>query len=91
MSDTTIPTHLHLEDGAIVAHAVGTRVFDYYSMKVGTITRTATHADRSLYPNHELDGGAWWVDVTHDDGSRTMLDQSRMCSIEYARRRGWLK
>lgn len=93
MSDwatATPPATLHLECGAVIDHAVGVRVFNFYDRKPGHISRVARSADAPTMPVHERDGGAaWWVTVTHDDGSTVLLDQSRMCSIEYAARRGW--
>lgn len=85
------PAELHLEDGATVAHAVGVRVFNYYDRKAGHIERVATYPSASTMPVHERDGAAWWVTVRHDDGSSALLDQSRLCSIEHAKARGWLK
>lgn len=85
------PETLHLECGAEVAHSVGTPVFNYYDHKPGTISRVATYADAPTMPVHAKDGdAAWWVTVRHEDGSTALLDQSRLCSIEYARARGWL-
>lgn len=87
----TPPATLHLECGAEVAHAEGTQVFNYYDRKPGTITRAASYAQAPTMPVHDRDGhAAWWVMVKHDDGSTALLDQSRMCSVEYARQRGWL-
>lgn len=85
------PTQLHLEGGAVVDHAEGTRVYNYYDRKAGEITRVASYPDAPTMPVHEKDGAAFWVSVRHDDGTTALLDQSRMCSIEYARSRGWLK
>jgi hypothetical protein len=75
----------------VVEHAVGTRVFNFYDHKAGTIERVATRPEAPTMPVHGLDGGAaWWVNVRHDDGTSALLDQSRMCSIEYAVARGWI-
>lgn len=85
------PATLHLECGAVIQHAVDVRVFNYYDRKPGTIVGTATYAQPPTMPVHARDGGAaFWVAVRHDDGSTALLDQSRLCSIEYARSRGWL-
>jgi hypothetical protein len=89
--DAELPAILHLEGGAVVPHLVGTRVFNYYDRKAGIIEETARYSQAPTMPVHDLDGGAaWWVRVRHDDGSSALLDQSRMCSIEYARTRGWV-
>lgn len=90
--EATPPATLRLECGAEVPHAVGTPVFNFYDMKAGVIERTATRPQAPTMPIHAWSGGAaWWVDVRHDDGSTTVLDQSRMCSMEHARARGWVK
>jgi hypothetical protein len=90
--DVTPPAQLHLEGGGVVDHAVGTRVYNYYDHKAGQIERVATRPDAPTMPVHGLDGGAaFWVTVRHDDGTSTLLDQSRMCTIEDARRFGYLK
>jgi hypothetical protein len=87
----TVPATLHLEGGAVVPHLIGTRVFNFYDHKAGRIEETATRPQAPTMPVHDLDGGAaWWVRVRHDDDSTALLDQSRMCSIEYATARGWI-
>lgn len=89
--DAKPPSHLHLEGGGEVLHATGVRVFNYYDCKAGHIERTAVRPDAPTMPVHDKDGGvAWWVTVRHDDGSSALLDQSRMCTIDYARARGWV-
>lgn len=85
------PARLHLECGTVVDHAIGTRVFNYYDHKPGAIERVATYPSAPTMPVHGQDGAAWWVSVRHDDGSTALLDQSRLCSIAYARSRGWLR
>ncbi len=80
----TPPDTLRLADGADVPHAVGTVVFCHYDMRVVTITRRATYAQpdtSGALPN----GAAWWVDTDH--GS---FDGSRLCTLDTARRKGWL-
>ena len=89
-TEATPPAQIHLECGAVIEHAEGVRVFNYYDRKPGRIERTATYPQAPTMPVHGKDGGAaWWVTVRHDDGSSALLDQSRLCSIEYARSRGW--
>lgn len=65
-------------------------MFNYYDHKAGMIFQTAERPQPDA-SGQLPDGVAWWVDVRHDDGSRASLDGSRMCSIETARRRGWMK
>jgi hypothetical protein len=55
--------------------AMGDRVYNYYDRKPGVIT------------SHAHDG---WFDVKHDDGTFALLDGSRICSIAFAERKGWL-
>lgn len=63
------------EDG--VKLKPGDRVYNYYDMKSGIITDNYVYAP-------DL-----WVDVRHDDGTRTTLNGTRLCSIEFAKRRGF--
>jgi hypothetical protein len=91
MIELAIPTELHLECGAVVPHEIGTPVYNFYDRKPGMIERLARCAQPPTMPVHQRDGGAaWWVDVRHDDGTSALLDQSRMCSIEFARARRWM-
>jgi len=83
------PTQLHLACGGSVEHATGARVFNYYDHKPGVIEQAARYPSRPVTPTP--DGAAWWVKVRHDDGTAALLDQSRMCTVEYARSHGWLK
>lgn len=62
-----------LEDGTTAQ--VGDRVFNYYDRFPVTIDRIG------------YDG---WADTITDDGSRgPILNGQRMCSLEFAARRGW--
>lgn len=62
------------EDGAVVNE--GDRVYNYYDMKPGVIGRST------------FDGT--WFTFTPDDGSqRNVLNGARVCTIEYAKRRGF--
>jgi glyoxylase-like metal-dependent hydrolase (beta-lactamase superfamily II) len=54
----------------------GDAAFDYYGMKPGVIGK--------------LDNNGWF-DFDHDDGTKTYLDGSRICSMEFAAKKGWLK
>lgn len=88
--DVAPPERLHLEDGSVIAHAVGVEVFNFYDMKAGRIERVASYPAAPSMPVHAKDGAAFWLDVRHDDGSSALLDQSRLCSIQHAQSRGWL-
>jgi hypothetical protein len=63
------------EDGVQVG--VGDTVYNYYEMKKGVIERYA-----GGYPDP-------WFDVRHEDGTSSVLNGQRICSIEYARKRGF--
>lgn len=80
----TPPSQLRLADGADVPHEVGVVVFCHYDMSVVTITGLATRAEPDT-SGALPDGAAWWVDT--DKGS---FDGSRLCTLETARKRGWL-
>ena len=82
------PSILKLAGGGEVPHEVGVRVFNYYDNEAGVIEELAR------YPQPDtsgiLPGGvAWWIGFRADTGRRTTLDGSRMCTIEYATRKGW--
>jgi hypothetical protein len=53
----------------------GDRAYNYYDRKAGTVGTI------------ERDG---WFDFTHDDGGSAFLNGERVCSLDYARRRGWV-
>ena len=63
------------EDG--VELKTGDRAYNYYDMKPGRIGR-----DAGSLPDP-------WFDFDHDDGTVSMLNGQRICSLEYAVRRGF--
>ena len=63
------------EDGVDVA--VGDRVYNYYDRKVGKIV---TNPDN-----------AGWFDVKHNDGTTAYLNGERICSVEFAWNKGWIR
>lgn len=65
------------EDG--VTLEAGDRAYDYYSMKAGHIGPESSFC---MAPD-------LWFDFLHDDGTHNVLNGQRICSIEYARRRGF--
>lgn len=67
--------HITTEDRVQVLP--GARVFNYYDRKAGFIA--AVGAD-----------SAGWFDVIQDDGTRAYLNGERICSIEFAVRKGWV-
>jgi hypothetical protein len=54
----------------------GDRVFNYYDRKLGEIISPPDSAG--------------WFDVRQDDGTTAYLNGERICTIEYAMRRGWI-
>jgi hypothetical protein len=65
---------IRTEDGAILHE--GDRAYDYYSMEPGTIGKL-----------DDLQKG--WFDFYHDNGRRIFLNGQRICTMEFARRRGF--
>lgn len=72
------------EDGVVVEQ--GDRVYNYYDMKPGVIERidSPRDADGPLDPNQDI-----WFYFRHDDGSTSILNGQRICSIRFAERRGF--
>lgn len=64
------------EDGVVVNE--GDRIYDYYSMEPGVIVPNTIR----MMPDA-------WFDVEKDDGSRTLLNGQRICTLTYAQRKGW--
>ena len=54
--------------------SAGDRAYNYYDMKPGVVGR---------------DNGQGWFDFQQDDGRIKTLNGQRVCTIEYARRRGF--
>ena len=74
----------------------GDRAFNYYDHKAGVIGRIDNYAQPDTMKGQDSSTpvGDWtnyWFDFIEDDGHITSLDGSRICSIEYATRRGWIK
>lgn len=84
------PAIIRLADGTSVPHEIGVQVYNYYDFKSGVIERLADQSEPDT-SGLLLDGLAWWVGVRHDDGSHAYLDGSRMCSIEFATKKGWIQ
>jgi len=66
---------IRTEDGKDVS--VGDRVYNYYDMKPGTIEGPVR-----MMPDP-------WFDVRHDDGSLSVLNGQRICTMAFARSRGF--
>jgi len=84
IKDAVPPTTLTLSCGTVIPHEIGQPIFNYYDMEAGTITALATRPQPDT-SGQLPDGIAWWVDTTAG-----FLDGSRMCSVEFARRKGWV-
>lgn len=88
-----MPQTITTEDNVLLVE--GDRAFNYYDMRAGYIGKINDRAqpDPKKGQNSSTPIEAWsnyWFEFHHDDGSRTLLDGSRICSIRYASRRGWL-
>lgn len=64
------------EDGVTLVQ--GDDAYDYYNMKPGKIGRMANTGDPDP-----------WFDFDHTDGTSSLLNGARICSVEFARRRGF--
>ena len=65
------------EDGVDLVE--GDRAFNYYDMQPGTIGRLDPYTQQ----------GDQWFDFDHDDGTCAYLNGSRICTLEFAQRKGW--
>jgi hypothetical protein len=73
----------------------GDMAFNYYDMKSGivgkidawpqpdTMKGQDSSTPQSEWSNH-------WFNFIHDDGTSASLDGSRICTNEFARRKGWM-
>jgi hypothetical protein len=61
------------EDGVELKE--GDRAYNYYDMKPGKIGRASFSEG--------------WFDFEHDDGTIQLLNGQRICSVEFAKRRGF--
>ena len=73
----------------------GDRAFNYYDMKAGEIGKIDSWAqpDTLIGQNSSTPVEEWnnhWFNFKHDDNTSCSLDGSRICSLEYARRKGWM-
>lgn len=75
MIPQTPPRMIRSEDGVTLSG--GDRAFNYYDRKVGTI----------IPDSFDREG---WFTFDHEDGTSTCLNGSRVCSVDFARRKGWI-
>lgn len=73
----------------------GDKAFNYYDHKAGTLGHIDHHAqpDTAKGQDSSTPMNEWsnhWFNFLHDDGTRTSLDGSRICSLAHARRQGWV-
>lgn len=73
----------------------GDRAFNYYDHKPGVVERVDEQAqpDTMAGQNSSTPIEEWtnhWFTFRHDDGSSASLDGSRICSTEFAQKKGWV-
>jgi hypothetical protein len=79
---------IRTEDGVELKE--GDRAYDYYSMKPGYILKFDNDPREDQYINSEQQGSKKpWFSFQHDEGTRQYLNGQRICSMEYAIRRGF--
>ena len=79
----------------VVVHE-GDRAFNYYDHKPGVIGRIESYPQPyvSRGQNSETPMDQWnnyWFEFQHDDGTSAYLDGSRICSTQFAIRKGWVQ
>lgn len=84
---------IRTEDGVEVGE--GDRVYGFHSqMTVGTIVLGSMGSEKRKdeHHNREMQGSVMpWFTVEFDNGKRELLNGQRVCSVEYATRKGWVK
>lgn len=84
---------IRTEDGAEVGE--GDRVYGFHSqLTLGTILpgSMGTEERQDEYHGPEMQGSLQpWFMVDFDNGKRELLNGQRVCSVEAARRKGWLQ
>jgi hypothetical protein len=66
------------EDKVVVQE--GDTVYDFYNRKWGTIRVGSAQTDSV---------SGTWFDVDHVGGGKSFLNGERICSVAYAKSRGW--
>lgn len=83
---------IRTEDGAEVGE--GDRVYGFHSqMAVGTIVPGSMGSEerKDEYHDKEMQGSTQpWFTVLFENGRRELLNGQRVCSLDYARGRGWI-
>jgi len=62
----------------------GDKAYDYYNMKPGKIGRIHAPYNEGDDLNQDI-----WFDFEHDDGTKSMLNGQRICTMGFALRRGF--
>lgn len=93
MIDHDAPQEVVTQDG-VTLH-LGDRAYNYYDMMPGTIERIDAYPqpDTMKGQNSGTSIDEWtnyWFTFRHTDGSSTSLDGSRICSIAFATKKGWI-
>lgn len=83
---------IRTEDGAEVGE--GDRVYGFHSqLTVGTIVVGSMGSEerKDEYHAPDMQGSVMpWFSVQFDNGKREYLNGQRVCSVEYAKRKGWV-
>lgn len=73
-------TLIKTEDGQFLM--VGDRAYNYYDQQPGIIDLIHTVYNNGENPNKDI-----WFDFQHNDGSKTLLNGQRICSMKFAQQR----
>jgi hypothetical protein len=88
----TMDRKIRTEDGVEVGE--GDRVYGFHSqLTVGTIRPGSMGSEerKDEYHDRLMQGSTQpWFTVDFDNGKSELLNGQRVCSVEHARRRGWL-
>jgi hypothetical protein len=74
------------EDDVIVGHE--SRVYNYYDMVPGTIRIRQYDVDK-ITSETNIRRDIWFEFIREDNGQTTILNGERICTIEFAKRRGF--
>jgi len=74
----------------------GDKALNYYDMRPGTIGEIDKYPQPNTMKGQNCstpmeEWNNYWFNFNHADGSSTKLDGSRICSVGYAKRKGWIK
>ena len=74
----------------------GDRAYNYYDMEVGVIGKISNYASPDVMNGQDFntpveEWSNYWFEFVQDNGRIVSLDGSRICSVEFATRKGWMK